>query len=43
MFNIITNGYGSSFTILTVQNNILEKKSINEYGNFKVFLITYLF
>ena len=36
MFNIVTNGYGSSFTILTVKNNILEKKSINEYGNFKI-------
>ena len=36
MFNIITNGYGSSFTRLTVQNEILEKKSINEYGNFKI-------
>jgi hypothetical protein len=33
---ITTNGYGSSFTKLTIKTDKLEKKSINEYGNFKI-------
>jgi len=35
MNKLITNGYGSSFTSLTIQNNTITKESTNTYGNFK--------
>jgi len=35
MNKLITYGYGSSFTSLTIENDTIIKKSINTYGNFK--------
>ena len=35
MNKLITNGYGSSFTSLTIENDTIIKKSTNAYGNFK--------
>ena len=35
MSKLITSGYGSSFTSLTIQNNTIIKESTNTYGNFK--------
>jgi hypothetical protein len=35
MTKLITNGYGSSFTNLTIENDTIIKESTNTYGNFK--------
>jgi hypothetical protein len=36
MNKLITNGYGSSFTNLTIENDTIIKESTNTYGNFKI-------